>query len=103
MPKLRGPLFSLGASGTLGKELTYVTNQTSSVVRMPQRKKINPSTLQTLHRNKIAQIPAAWRTLTTLEKASWAAAAAPFGLSGYSHFWRRYTLQNITPPAMPTP
>jgi hypothetical protein len=103
MPRVRGPLFSLEASGTLGKSLTFVQHGEKSTVRRAQLKAPPPSVWQSQQRARVKNIKLAYRTLTPIQKNQWRIAGAPLKINGWCMFWRAYTLQNIAPPNLPTP
>lgn len=101
MPKLVGPLFSLKASGTLAELLTYQNFGNTQLVRRYTRSTAPPTPLQTLHRQEVSAIAAAWRTLTPQQQAAWRAASSPLRLAGWSYYWREYVSQGCTPPDQP--
>lgn len=92
MAKIKAPLFSLDASGTLDKTLTYrkkPQNNTASKYAKPGDK--NPfesSPRQKDQRSIIGLITACWQSKTNLDKLSWdaSAKAARFKGSGYHYF-----------------
>ena len=72
MVKLKGPLFSLSASGALGPRLTYSMRGSGAQVRR-QQANTNPNTAgQQIERGYYTDALAAWATLTDEEKAQWA-------------------------------
>ena len=92
MAKIKAPLFSLDASGTLDKTLTYrkkPQNNTASKYAKPGS--VNPfesSPRQKDQRSIIGLITACWQSKTNLDKLSWdtSAKAARFKGSGYHYF-----------------
>ena len=92
MAKIKAPLFSLDASGTLDKTLTYrkkPQNNTASKYSKPGS--VNPfesSPRQKDQRSIIGLITACWQSKTNLDKLSWdaSAKAARFKGSGYHYF-----------------
>ena len=92
MAKIKAPLFSLDASGTLDKTLTYrkkPQNNTASKYSKPGS--VNPfesSPRQKDQRSIIGLITACWQSKTSLDKLSWdaSAKAARFKGSGYHYF-----------------
>lgn len=102
MPKVNGPLFSLRASGTLGKTLTFGTLNDQPIVRrhvIPA----DPSTpAMQLQRQRVANIAAGWGTLDTLQQSAWNTAAAAYQMNGYAYFLQQYHFQGCTPPELPS-
>ena len=92
MAKIKAPLFSLDASGTLDKTLTYrkkPQNNTASKYAKPGD--INPfvsSPRQKDQRSIIGLITACWQSKTSLDQLAWnnTAKAARFKGTGYHYF-----------------
>jgi hypothetical protein len=101
MPKLIGPLFSLKASGTLDRLLTFQNYGTRQRVRRYVRQTAPPTPLQTAHRQYVAAIAESWRSLSPLDQDIWRAAAYPLGLGGWPYYWQQYVYQGVTPPDHP--
>jgi len=71
MAKLKGPLFSLSASGALGPRLTYSMRRSGAQVRR-QQANTNPNTAgQAVERGYYTDALAAWATLSPAEKEQW--------------------------------
>ncbi len=104
MPKVKGPLFSLEASGTYADALTFHQSATGPQVRKKPTP-TGPQTLaQQLHRAKVSDMAATWRAQTTATRNAWAAAALLVGKTGRAYWWQQWFIQNATagsPPAIP--
>lgn len=103
MAKVTAPLFSGAASGKFGTLINFATNGINTIAKRPIINKPIPSAYQTAQRARISDMAAAWRGLAPATKDLWNAAGAPFAISGYTHFWRRWFVLNIFPPDLPTP
>ena len=105
MAKTKGPLFSVGASGTLGKELSFSkfkgTNR-SFKRGHPRNPQTDPQQLQ---RSYMTMGIFAWRDLDQSSKDYWQqqADAKRLRMSGYNYFLSDYINNKITPPPPPGP
>lgn len=99
MARVTGPLFSMSASGTIGKAVTYGTWKGKPWARVwftPE----NPQTAGQVNvRTALSIVVAYWQGLPAPDKATWEA-AAPQGMSGYNYMMRRamdqYVIQLTT-------
>ena len=101
MPKVRGPLFSLTASGTLSGLLVYENRAGSQRVRRRPQYQAPATPIQTIYQNKVAALSQSWRTWDNTNRQAWKTRAITFKLSGYGLYWREWYAQNITAPARP--
>lgn len=103
MPKVKGPLFSLTASGTFRDILVFRSRAgEETTVARPARFNPTRSPAQEQQAGRFSDAVSGWRDLTTENKADWKAAASGSGINGYQLYLREYQLQGITPPAQPT-
>lgn len=102
MPKVRGPLFSISATGTFRDLLVYRTTGDETTVARPRQVAPPRSIAQQAQATRFRNAVTGWAALSINDKAGWAAAAVPYNLTGYQLYLREYQLQNITPPAQPT-
>ena len=106
MAKVKGPLFSLSASGTYLRKFVFRT--TTKGTHVAQRPATLPtrSPAQDTHAQKIADMAASWRAMSGASKAAWGACGLTFGLTGYALYWREWIAQastTATPPVSPCP
>ena len=73
MAKLIGPLMSMSAHGSIGRELTYSERKTVKQVRYQRKQKDIITDLRTAERNVFILGVAAWHTLTQDEQNMWEA------------------------------
>lgn len=90
MVKIKGPLFSLGAHGSLGKELTYSKRASGHQARKYNKPTVPPSPAQRGQRRLTEFLVAQWQNMTEGQKLSWQTNAFQSGsnLSGYHYFLR---------------
>lgn len=104
MPKVKGPLFSLKASGTYQGLIVYVDRSNAQCVRAPAAKPTRQSTAQALHRANVAAMAATWKAIGPAARAAWNAAAPGNATSGRAYFWAQWFAQSSDPahpPAIP--
>jgi hypothetical protein len=75
MAKLKGPLFSVAAHGTVGKALTYSTIGSKTRGRYQRKTGTHTSEEQRMMREKFYVIQYLWKILTAPEKWAWEYAA----------------------------
>ena len=91
MPKVIGPLFSLTASGDLGKLIVYRRIGSSNIVSSYFHPKDRRTTAQTVHRFAMQEARFAWRNLPIGDKSQWRQKALGIpGTSGYNLFIKAY-------------
>lgn len=102
MAKVKGPLFSLSASGAFRGIVEYRT-VAGETVAAGIKAYVPPRTpAQAAQTNRFKDAVIGWRTATTEQKAAWNA-AAPAGTTGYRYYLSEYIFQNVQPPGQPTP
>lgn len=72
MTKLKGPLFSATAHGTLGEVLTYSTRKIVKQVRFQRKQKDKVTPLRTTQREYFRMAISWWHELTSEEQSEWA-------------------------------
>lgn len=98
MAKVKGPLFSLSASGTYEGLITFrpVGNGTSA--GRPPRSRQPRSQSQLDNAANIANMSASWSGLDAGVRAAWNACAVTLGFrSGYNLFWAQWLIQGSAP------
>ena len=92
MPKVVGPAFSLSASKSLKKTLTYQKRPSGHAVyphkKPGDREPFTPSPKQQTQRSRIAQLVSDWQKLSDEDKELWNDAAKEVGFigTGYHYF-----------------
>lgn len=88
MAKVTGPLFSMSASGTIGKAVTYGTWKGIPWARVWFRPE-NPNTAGQYNVRKALSLGVAyWQTLSESAQGEWED-ASPQGMSGYNYYMKR--------------
>lgn len=101
MARVRFPLLSRSATGTIGDALGYVIAAGAQVARSIARvradarasRKRAPTSAQLAVRSRWSSGVAAWHALTAQQRSDYAAAAAPLALTGFNLFMRDYQPQ----------
>lgn len=102
MVRVKGPLFSLSASGTYLKKFVFRTTSTGSHVATRPATLPARSPAQLAHAQKVAEMAAAWSALPGATRAAWNACGLNYSLTGYGLFWREWIAQGSTPASPPT-
>lgn len=92
MVKLKGPLFSVAAFGTLDDTLVYQRRRGMDTV---YRKRVvdNPNTdAQASQRASFASAVSSWRELPAESKVRWVVRAQGMAISGYNLYIKNYLL-----------
>ena len=99
MARAKGPLFSLGAHGTLGNTLTYQDNKGVNVVRIKPTPKDKKTTCQTVRQYVYRYGCTVWSSrpdlVTEEEKVLWTEQAKINHRSGFNEFMSAVMLLNI--------
>jgi hypothetical protein len=91
MPTITGPLHSDGATGSIGNYATfYLRNGKRCAKRYPTRPRTQTHA-QTIHRQLVAALAAAFRTLDRTAGSSWDDAAAQNKTTAFAEFLRTNT------------
>lgn len=101
MTKVKGPLFSLAASGTFKNEMEFRTGNGKTIVTSTRKVKPPRSEAQLAQAEKFGRSITAWQGLSPEVKAAWKAEGVMAKLTGYQLFISEYASQNIQPPSLP--
>lgn len=100
MAKVKGPLFSLAATGEF-RGMEFRTGNGETTVAAPREITAPRRPAQVAQSNRFKIATSAWRELDTAEKDLWKTSAAPLSISGYNLYVSEYINQNVTPPGQP--
>ena len=92
MARVKGPLFSADAFGTLHKTLTYQRRRGGNTVFMYGVPTQTSSVSQLSQRGSVASAVSAWQGLASASKVYWIEAARGTAVSGYNLFIKNYLL-----------
>lgn len=101
MAKVRGPLFSVGASGTVGDLLTFNPGQNATVARSKPRHYPPATTPQETVRQQCRDAAAAWHALDLATRNEWSAVAKASGRLPFAKYLIEWNAQNCTPQQPP--
>lgn len=101
MAKTHGPLFSLAASGSIGKVLTFNQGAHVQVARRSPRSTAPPSVPQIDYRNRCRAASAYWRAMPAAEKTEWSDVAALTGRPVFAKYLLEWISQAATPEQPP--
>jgi len=101
MAKVGSPLFSLGASGTVAKLLTFNQSRTAPIARKKPTGYRPPTVAQNHFRSKCSAAAAHWRGLDPLARAEWAALAALTSRQVFAKYLLEWIAQSATPASPP--
>lgn len=94
MSKLKAPLLSLEAHGTLADNLTFQKRSGSKFVRRKPTPTDPKSTAQLAQRDAYQRAASSWNDLTDAQKAAWNMRARPLRITGFN-LYMRYLLKLI--------
>ena len=89
MARVSGPLFSMSASGTVGKAITFGIWKGRPWCRVWFKPENPKSDKQVNVRYAMTLLVAFWQSLGDINKGIWYDYAAPFGMSGYNKIVER--------------
>jgi hypothetical protein len=104
MAKVRGPLFSFDASGTVAGLLTFNPTRTTPTARRAPRSSAPPSAAQIVMRQRCRDAAASWHALTAPERAAWTALIASRSHTPFGKYLLEWNAQRATlaqPPLLP--
>jgi uncharacterized protein with NRDE domain len=104
MAKVKGPLMSLGASGTIAGAMTFSSWKGIPTARIKSTP-TNPNTAgQQAQRTTFGLAVASWKAQDEADQLTWTNRAKALGLkmSGFNLYTREYIKQGVTDPAVPT-
>ncbi|GAJ21836.1 unnamed protein product, partial [marine sediment metagenome] len=86
MTKLKNPLMSLKASGSVAKTLTFLRRKRVNIVEKTPEIKDVRSLTQLSWRHMYQKAVALWHALSAAEKADWESLARPRHMTGFAWF-----------------
>lgn len=112
MAKIKGPLFSLAASGTVGRISFSQAGTATHARNVPRQRADSPTQYQIDHRQRCKDAAASWAAMSVFDKDKWHAKGTttrPSGAAGTVYtlnngwplYFQEWLLQNIDPPGAP--
>lgn len=102
MPRVKGPLFSLTASGTYDRTLVFRTSVRGTAVSRRPRLVAARSPAQISNAQRVNDMARTWVAQSGSTQGAWNSCAALQQMSGYQLWWREWYTQNSTPALPPT-
>ena len=90
MVKVKGPLFSISASGKIAERLVFSVRTSGQQVRFQRSQKDILTASRTLQREAYLEAVDAWKILTDNEKLDWITEAKSLQLTGCNLFMQNY-------------
>jgi len=104
MAKVKHPLFSLGASGTVAKILTINQSLNAPTARRKPTGSRPPTHSQAVMRAEMQAASISWAALHPIDRGAWAALADPRLITPFAKYFKEWRAQNstvATPPFIP--
>ena len=101
MAQAKGPLFSIEASGSIGKTLTFGKNRSRNTIRKTVKPVNHPTLAQHWNRGRISLLNVMWHLATAAQKLTWKDLADANEYSTYNAFLA-YNLNRIQANGQPT-
>lgn len=101
MASVRGPLFSIGASGTVARLLTFNPGKQSTTVRKKPNHAQAPTFPQASTRQKCRNAAAAWHALDPVDREEWSLLAKNGGRLPFAKYLLEWMAQASTPDQPP--
>ncbi len=98
MSKVKGPLGSLAARGSVGGVLTFSRRKTGQQVRFQRKQKDAQSPGQLAQRANYYEAVEGWNNLALEEQQAWGTLAVGKKMSGYNFYLKSYLLGEIIIP-----
>lgn len=101
MAKTKGPLFSLSASGTIGKLISFRMGKTGPEVTKKPHPKTQPSEQQAIERQRMKDARAGFLTLSGEDLTNWQALATVKNRPTWNVFFQEWQRQQVEAGQMP--
>ena len=101
MASVKGPLFSVAATGKFNNVMEFRTGSGKTTVHGIRSVPLTRSQAQQAQSLRFAQAVSGWKALTPLQKEAWKTGALKTVYNGYQFYLSEYHTQNIQPPNNP--
>jgi hypothetical protein len=101
MAKVKGPLFSISASGTIADTATYRATARGAIAQMPPIPRTAANANQRRERARFELALVGWQSLDATARAEWAAAGLAFGMAAHKLYTKAYITQQCTGTEIP--
>lgn len=101
MPKVQGPLFSLAASGTVAKHLTFRTSPLDAIAQWKPVPTGKPSPAQLIERARVRLAAQLWMSLDLTDRQAWRDYAIARSKAPWIAFCNEYLIQQCDAENLP--
>jgi hypothetical protein len=101
MAKITAPLFSISASGTIGKKVTFRATKHGNRAGKPPVPSPSATIPQQFNRQQMRDAAVTWYLLDQPDRDEWQLYGAPVDRSGWVAFFTEYVIQQCQPPEFP--
>lgn len=102
MTRVKGPLFSVSASGDFLGLMEFRTTGDQTIVAGHKQKPSSRSPAQVAQSLRFKNAIAGWKSIDATAQETWKTRGTALGMTGYQLFISEYQTQNCVPPAIPT-
>jgi hypothetical protein len=99
--KVRHPLHSISASGSVGGVVTFRNTKAGAVVTAKPKSYKAETPAQLVQQARMKAASATWKTLNAADRKSWQTVGKKYGRSAWFSFFAEYQFQNVTAPGAP--
>jgi hypothetical protein len=101
VPKVKSPLYSLSASGSIAAILTFKPVGGNSIVTKKILRKHYETDAQRKNRQRMRDAVASFNSLSSSDRELWDALGSKYKISGWFQFFKEYQDQNTQAPNAP--
>ena len=101
MTRVKGPLFSVSASGDFLGLMEFRTTGDQTIVAGHKQKPSSRSPAQVAQSLRFKNAIDGWKSLGAAAQLTWKNRGIALGMTGYQLFISEYQTQNIVPPGIP--
>lgn len=101
MPKIKGPLFSISATGSVGPVLCFRATKRGAQAQRAPVPQAAPSPAQLAERARVKDASASWRILDATTKGEWLALATARSKNPWILFCSEYLIQQCSGATLP--
>ena len=101
MAKIKHPLHSISASGTIGGAISFRATARGAVAANTPQPYAQKSSAQLANQQRMSEARAAFKTLSTADRGHWQTLASKYRRSAWACFFAEYQYQFTQTPNMP--
>lgn len=101
MAKTTAPLYSLSASGTIARAVSYRTSAGQQIAQAPKLRQSPPSAILAASQGRWQEACSTWCSIDPAVRQEWQTAAQSTNLPPMALWCREWTTQRATPSTLP--